>query len=65
MIYTKKYIDKFKNLIDQIKKEEIEGLTKIFKRCEKKKITQFLSLETAEVLRFLLMYQQILIKFIK
>ena len=64
MTYTKKYIDKFKNLIDQIKKEEIESLKKIFKRC-KKKITQFLSLETAEVPRFLLMYQQILIKFIK
>ena len=63
MTYTKKYIDKFKNLIDQIKKEEIESLTKIFKRCKKK--TQFLSLETVEVPRFLLMYQQILIKFIK
>ena len=64
MAYTKKYISKFKYLIDQIKNEEIESLTKIFKRC-KKKITQFLSLVMVEVLRFLLMYQQILIKFIK
>ena len=36
MAYTKKYISKFRYLIDQIKSEEIERLTRIFKRCEKK-----------------------------
>ena len=42
MAYTKKYISKFKYLIDQIKNEEIESLTKIFKRCKKKNNSVFI-----------------------
>ena len=42
MAYTKKYISKFKYLIDQIKNEEIESLTKIFKRCKKKNNSGFI-----------------------
>lgn len=42
MAYTKKYISKFRYLIDQIKSEEIERLTRIFKRCEKKNNSVFI-----------------------
>ena len=42
MTYTKKYISKFKYLIDQIKNEDIENLTRIFKSCKKKKISFYL-----------------------
>ena len=42
MTYTKKYISKFKYLIDQIKNEDIENLTRIFKSCKKKKNSVFI-----------------------